>query len=195
MFYSLPIQKAIRFAVKTHEVYQKQKRKGKDIAYITHPLIVGLILARVNAPEEVIIAGILHDTIEDSPKEKKVSYEMIEERFGKHVADMVQSVSETGHYLTWAQKKKTARNHIAKFNEDSLLVKSADLISNGTEIIADWKRDGDKIFERFNASKKKLLEHYIQVAAIILAKWDKNPLIQDLEVLQEELKIILQTKS
>jgi (p)ppGpp synthase/HD superfamily hydrolase len=38
------IQKAIKFAVKTHEVYQKQTRKGKDVSYITHPLTVGLIL-------------------------------------------------------------------------------------------------------------------------------------------------------
>jgi len=40
------IQKAIKFAVKTHEVYQKQARKGKDVSYITHPLTVGLILSQ-----------------------------------------------------------------------------------------------------------------------------------------------------
>jgi (p)ppGpp synthase/HD superfamily hydrolase len=63
----------IRFSIKTHEVCQKQTRKGKDIPYITHPLIVGLILARAGAGEEVVIAGILHDTIEDSTP-KKESY-------------------------------------------------------------------------------------------------------------------------
>ena len=57
------IKKAIRFTTKTREVYQKQKRKGKDIPYITHPLAVGLILARACASEDVVIAGILHDTI------------------------------------------------------------------------------------------------------------------------------------
>ncbi len=60
------IRSAIRFAIKTHEVDQKQARKGKDIAYIGHPLTVGLILARAGANEDTIIAGILHDTIEDS---------------------------------------------------------------------------------------------------------------------------------
>jgi (p)ppGpp synthase/HD superfamily hydrolase len=38
MVYREQIKKAIRFAIKTHEVYQKQKRKGKDVPYITHPL-------------------------------------------------------------------------------------------------------------------------------------------------------------
>src|SRR5258708_4719539 len=75
--YSPRVQKAVRFATKTHEVYQKQKRKGKDIPYITHPLTVGLILARAGASEDVVIAGILHDTIEDSPPAKKVTREMI----------------------------------------------------------------------------------------------------------------------
>lgn len=77
MIFTPAIKKAIFFSVKTHEVYQKQKRKGKDIAYITHPLTVGLILARANAPEDVVIAGILHDTIEDSVDNKKVTREML----------------------------------------------------------------------------------------------------------------------
>ncbi len=65
------IRRAIKFSIKTHEVYQKQKRKGKDVAFITHPLSVGLILSLAGADENEIIAGILHDTIEDSIPEKK----------------------------------------------------------------------------------------------------------------------------
>ena len=56
MLYSNKISKAIRFSIKTHEIYQKQKRKGKDIPYITHPLTVGLILARAGADEDVVVA-------------------------------------------------------------------------------------------------------------------------------------------
>jgi len=94
MIYTSKIQKAIKFSIKTHEVYQKQKRKGKDIPYIVHPLTVGIILASVKASEDVVIAGILHDTIEDSIPEKKVTKKMLIERFGKKVADLVESVTE-----------------------------------------------------------------------------------------------------
>jgi len=87
MIYTQKIQDAIYFSVKTHEVYQKQKRKGKDIPYITHPLVVGLILAKAGASEDVMVAGILHDTIEDSIDEKKVDKEMLSERFGDAVAE------------------------------------------------------------------------------------------------------------
>lgn len=94
MIYSPTIRKAVVFSIKTHEVDQKQKRKGKDIAYITHPPTVGLILARANAGDHVIAAGILHDTIEDSIDKKKVTRAMLAERFDKRVADLVDSVTE-----------------------------------------------------------------------------------------------------
>jgi len=52
MNYTSKIQKAIKFAAKTHDLYQKQMRKGKNIAYITHPLTVGIILALAGSPED-----------------------------------------------------------------------------------------------------------------------------------------------
>src|SRR3989344_912993 len=181
MLYSQKIQKAIRFSVKTHEVYQKQKRKGKDIPYITHPLIVGLILARAGASEDVIAAGILHDTIEDSIAEKKVTREMIAERFGEKVAELVLSVTESNKELSWEERKREALDHVETLQNESLLVKSADLISNISEIIADHQAGGDEIFERFNAPKEKIVRHYQNMISAVIRRWPENPLIEDLK--------------
>jgi len=134
MIYTQKIQHAIRFTIKTHEGYQKQKRKGKDVPYITHPLTVGLILAKAGATEDVIIAGILHDTIEDSIEEKKVTKEMIVERFGENVYELVLSVTEQNKKLPWDERKAESIKHIETFSNDSVLLKSADTISNVTEI-------------------------------------------------------------
>ena len=181
MIYTEKIRKAIRFSTKTHEVYQKQKRKGKDIPYITHPLIVGLILARVGASEDVVIAGILHDTIEDSITEKKVNKEMLVERFGDSVAAIVVDVTEPNKDLPWEQRKQEAFEHIEKLQNDSLLVKSADLISNISEIIADYQVEGDATFKRFNAPKTSIIKHYKRMVEAVIEKWPKNPLIDDLQ--------------
>lgn len=181
MKYTVKIQLAIKFAAKTHDVYQKQKRKGKEMSYIEHPLTAGLILARCGASEDVIIAGILHDTIEDSVLEKKVTYEMLKERFGSNVADLVQSVTEEDKNLSWEERKKEALEHIKEFSHDALLVKSADVLSNNTELVDDHMRDGDVVFERFNAPKEKFLGHYMNVINIILEQWPKNPLAEDLK--------------
>ena len=187
MIYSIPIQKAVRFAVKTHEVYQKQKRKGKDIPYITHPLTVGLILARAGADEETIIAGILHDTIEDSIDEKKVTREMLAERFGEAVAELVLSVTEIDRTKTWAERKREAVGHIASFSRNSVLVKSADVIANTSEILADFETNGNEVFERFSASKADTLRHYQGVIAALLEREPESPLAEDLRFLSEKL--------
>ncbi|MDO8474270.1 MAG: HD domain-containing protein [bacterium] len=188
MIYTQKIKDAINFAVKTHEVYQKQKRKGKDIPYITHPLIVGLILTGTGAKEDVIIAGILHDTIEDSVPEKKVSRDMLAERFGENVADIVESVSEKSKEFSWSERKHEALERIESFSQDSILVKSADILSNTTELVDDYARDRDKIFANFNATKEETLLHYLRAITALTKKWPESPLNEDLHKIARELQ-------
>ncbi len=183
MIFTIPIQKALRFSIKTHEVYQKQKRKGKDIAYITHPMTVGMILARAGADEETIIAGILHDTIEDSIPEKKVTRAMIAERFGERVAGIVDDVTEQNRDLSWAERKQEALNHVPLCANASLLVKSADLIANISEMRADYYTTGEEMFERFSGTKEDMLAHYQKMIDAVLLKWPENPLAEDLRTL------------
>ncbi|MGH8549670.1 MAG: RelA/SpoT family protein, partial [Methylococcales bacterium] len=59
-------------------------------AYICHPLSVALILAELRMDTNAIMAGILHDVIEDT----QVTKEMIFERFGESVAELVDGVSK-----------------------------------------------------------------------------------------------------
>lgn len=188
MIYKEKIKKAIKFSIKTHEIYQKQKRKGKDVSYITHPLTVGIILSMAGADEDVIAAGILHDTIEDCVPEKRVTYEMLERRFGKRVADGVLSVTESNKKLFWEARKKEALKKIKKYSHDSLLIKSADIISNASELLDDYARYGEEVFKRFNASKDKIVHHHMETTKAILEKWNNNPLREDLEFLQNLIK-------
>jgi (p)ppGpp synthase/HD superfamily hydrolase len=190
MIFSPTIRKVITFSIKIHEVYQKQKRKGKDIAYITHPLTVGLILARAKAGEDVIIAGILHDTIEDSIDKKKVTYGMLSERFNKNIADLVGSVTEQRKDLLWEERKREALKHIKKFSHDSMLVKSADIISNVSEILEDYRREGASTFRRFNAPTESVMRHYLEAMEAILFSWPKIPFADDLNMLIASLNEI-----
>ena len=189
MKYTLKIKRAIRFSIKTHEVYQKQKRRGKDIAYITHPMTVALILSLGGAGEDLVAAGILHDTIEDSTDEKKVTKTMIEDRFGENVAELVDSVTEVGR--DWDKRKSEVIRKIKEeFSHDSLLLKSADIIANKSESVDDYGRYGEELFERFHAPKGKVLKYYLDAIDAILARWKENPLAHDLICLKDELKLM-----
>lgn len=87
MALSLNIHEAIIFATLKH---QNQKRKGTEIPYIVHPMEVMQLLSAEGLPEEIIIAGILHDTLEDTDTKP----EEIEQKFGKAILDIVLTESE-----------------------------------------------------------------------------------------------------
>lgn len=184
MIYTENLQRAVHFSIEVHELNrpERQCRKGKDVAYITHPLTVGLILSQAGAREEVVIAGILHDTIEDSDGGHKVTKEMLEREFGSEVATLVDSVSEKDRDLSWRDRKEAALEEILQFPNDSLLLKSADVISNTTELIQDYKQEGDETFLRFSAPKAQLIEHTELVIKTILDAWPENSLAEDLTV-------------
>ena len=75
------IQKAVKIATKAHE---GQFRKSGD-PYIVHPLAVMKILQDWHMDEDTIIAGVLHDTVEDT----ELTLKDIEAEFGENVAHLV----------------------------------------------------------------------------------------------------------
>ncbi len=190
MIHTLRVQQAIRFMVKTHEIYQKQKRKGKDIPYLAHPLTVAMILARSGASEDLVIAGILHDTIEDSVPEKRVTKEMLAGRFGGAVADLVESVTELDKRIEWEARKHEALERIAAYSRDSILLKSADVIANNAELLEDHAVEGDATFERFSASKEQTIGHTSRVLDALMAVWPESPLAADLRTIAGMLEKI-----
>lgn len=82
------IEKAYHFAAEAHK---DQKRKSGE-PYIIHPLCTGLILADLELDKETIVAGILHDVVEDTD----VTLEDIEREFSPEVALLVDGVTKLG---------------------------------------------------------------------------------------------------
>jgi len=128
---------AASFAAEKHK---NQKRKGSDAQpYINHPLEVASLLANVGKIDDadVIIAGILHDTVEDCG----VSYEEIGELFGRRVAGYVREVTDDKS-LPKAERKRLQVEHSPHLSHGAKQVKLADKISNIRDVTenppADW---------------------------------------------------------
>jgi (p)ppGpp synthase/HD superfamily hydrolase len=178
MVYNLSMDKileAIRFATVAHA---GQTRKGKpDVPYITHPLAVGLLLAKIGASEDIIIAGILHDTIEDTDATK----ESIGDIFVKAVAEMVNDVTEQNTSLSWQERKKAALMHIPHMSHGSLMVKTADVIHNMNDLITDYELSGDEMFKHFNAGREEQVKRYEKLTIALNKAWPHNPLLSELK--------------
>ena len=166
------IHKAIIFATKSHE---GQVRKGTDIPYVVHPMEVMQILTENRCSESVIVAGLLHDTLEDT----STTAEDIVTNFGQAIYELVKSESEDKS-KTWQERKQATIDHLANASEEMQLICCADKLSNIKSIYADKLAVGEKVFDRFNASKDQIRWYYQEVAKA-LTKIEGYPMKRELE--------------
>jgi guanosine-3',5'-bis(diphosphate) 3'-pyrophosphohydrolase len=163
---------AASFAAKRHS---GQKRKGADgEPYINHPLEVANLLANVGKVEDydVLIAALLHDTIEDTGTTK----EEITELFGAKVCEMVLEVTDDKSLPKPARKQKQVE-HAPHLSPGAKLIKLGDKISNITDILKnpphDWslerKREyvewGERVVAGLRGANAKLEKHFDETAA------------------------------
>ena len=150
-----PLHKAIRFAEKVH---RGQKRKGSDMDYIIHPMEVFQILSSMNGSYELLIAGLLHDTVEDCD----VSLEDIRRNFGDHVAYLVGTCSED-KTKSWKERKQHTIDMLQTADRDTKMLILADKVSNLRSILADRKEIGAAIWDRFNQPKEMQDWYYSEI--------------------------------
>jgi len=180
---NMDIRKAIIFATQKHA---GQVRKGTDIPYITHPMEVMQILSKEGCRNEVIIAGILHDVLEDT----NTSPAEILDKFGETVLKIVAAESEDKS-KTWKERKQATINSLAGASFEVKLVCCADKLSNLRSMAADLEEVGDKLWDRFNASKENIDWYYAGIIAALAELNDKCPMYYELRSLH--LKIFPNT--
>lgn len=138
------IYKAIHTAIKAHE---NQRRKLDNDLYVAHPLEVGVVLAKHNMPDEVIVAGILHDTVEDTA----MTLEQIEIDFGPHVAQYVKFCSETNKCDPWKIRKLDYLSNLDAAPIEVLYIVCADKLTNIQSISRNLEVSDASIWLKFNA--------------------------------------------
>ena len=121
------VKKALEFVEEKHA---GQFRKSGD-PYVVHPVEVAIILAELGMDRDTVVAGLLHDVLEDT----ETTYEELKENFGKDVADIVEGVTKLGkiHFKdVETQKAENYRKLILAFSKDLrvIFVKLADRLHN-----------------------------------------------------------------
>ncbi|MGI9056190.1 MAG: HD domain-containing protein [Pyrinomonadaceae bacterium] len=158
---------AASFAARKHI---SQKRKGNDAApYINHPLEVANLLANVGKVEDfdILIAAILHDTVEDTETTK----DEIEKLFGENVAKMVLEVTDDKS-LPKAERKQKQIEHAPHLSDGAKQVKLGDKISNIRDVLENppdgWSDErrleyvewGEKVVNGLRGANKDLENHF-----------------------------------
>ncbi len=137
-----------------------QLRKGSDVPYFQHVMAVAMILDRAGFEEDIVIAGLLHDVVEDTP----ATLADVSERFGEVVSAIVSACSEekldsSGNQRPWIDRKRDHLAAIAKADDSALAVILADKLHNLAAIEVDLEA-GVPVWRRFNADRDRVLWYF-----------------------------------
>ena len=158
------IEEAIIYATVMH---QGKVRKLGNIPYILHPLEVAQILSTMTTDQDVITAGILHDIVEDTDG----TLAEIEKRFGKRVAFLVSSESETKYPgeskdATWKRRKEESLKVLRNTDDQGVrMLWLADKLANIRSVAGNYSERGEKLWESFHQHDPEMHHWYYQTIA------------------------------
>ena len=193
--YSDRINHALAFAAKHHD---RQVRKGTRLPYLTHPANVAIILTRYGRDDDTVVAGILHDVIEDCVREN-YTRDMLEQRigdkFGRGVLDTVlavtqRSVDDDGIELSSEERKDDYLERLASASDAAHWVCAADKLHNASSILADLKRtiDATTVWGRFNVGREGTIRWYRRVYERLREVGFTAPIMEELRRVVEQLE-------
>ncbi len=177
---------ALGYAARLHA---RQLRKRTERPYIGHLLSVTSIVIEYGGDEEMAIAALLHDAVEDQGGLPRLRE--IRRKFGARVARIVDGCTDayTEPKPPWRERKLAYIQRVAEEPDDVRLVSAADKLSNVRETLHDLRVHGDSVFEKFQGKKEGTLWYYRALLDVFRkASSNPNPLVDELDRAVTELE-------
>lgn len=188
MMYSFRIEQAIRAAAVLHN---GQTRKGiAPYPFITHLVAVSFLIADYTDDEDTVIAGLLHDTLEDTD----YSGEEIEADFGPKVRKIVEGVTDAllheRSLFTWKERQDKYFKALLLAPIESLLVSAADKIHNMRSIVEEYDGKPELFLSHFGTSIDDLQDKYDKLKMLLHERL-KNDILNEYDHVHELFKAFL----
>ena len=176
------------------EKHRGQARKASTTPYIAHLMGVASLVLEFGGNEELAIAALLHDVVEDCGGEPMLKE--VRRRFGARVAKIVDGCTDT--YETpkppWRERKENYIRHLKSADAGTRLVSAADKLNNVRSIVADYREVGETIWERFNGGREGTLWYY-RTLLDEFQRTKSNRLVREFELTVRELEVMAQSVS
>jgi (p)ppGpp synthase/HD superfamily hydrolase len=195
--YSDVINHAFAFAAKHHD---RQVRKGTKLPYLTHPANVAVILTRYGRDNDTVVAGILHDVIEDCVRDgytRDMLEQRIGDKFGERVLDTVLGVTyrrqdDEGVEFSSEERKSDYLDRLSGASVEARWVCAADKIHNASSIISDLRRtvDRETIWSRFAGGRAATVSWYRQVYDRLREVGFDAPIMAELDEVTSDLEAL-----
>ncbi|NLZ58281.1 MAG: bifunctional (p)ppGpp synthetase/guanosine-3',5'-bis(diphosphate) 3'-pyrophosphohydrolase [Corynebacterium sp.] len=178
----------LRKAINTASVaHRDHVRKGSGIPYVTHLFSVMYLLASVTDDEDVLIAGLLHDTLEDVPEHYSAT--QLEQDFGPRVLSLVRDLTKDDSLPRWKDRADSYLEHLEHgAHADAVLISVADKTHNLMSTLDDHVVMGELLWDRFNSTRQEQKWWYAQIHRIAVARLGDNVLNEQLGQLVAQLR-------
>lgn len=186
--YSDRINHALAFAAKHHD---RQVRKGTRLPYLTQPANVAIILTRYGQDDRTVVAGILHDVIEDCVREsytREMLQQRIGDKFGMDVLDTVLAVTnrrvdDDGVELSADDRRDDYLERLSSSDDSARWVCAADKLHSTSTVLADLRRtiDPDTVWNRLNGGRDATVRWYRRVYERLAAIGFRGEIMLELE--------------
>ncbi len=173
------VEKALRIMLVAHG---QQKRKTDGSLYVIHPMMVAAKLAKLEFPDEVVAAAMIHDVLEDTdyPEQK------LRQELGDKVVDIILPLSEDKS-LEWEDRKQKYIEAVKNASPETKAVSIADKIHNLENIIVTHQTMGADIWTKFNRGKDKKMWFEQEMLKAFKSSWH-HPMIAEYEKLIEQVE-------
>lgn len=164
------------------ELHLHQLRKGTPIPYVAHLLNVAGLALTHGADEDVAIAALLHDAVEDAGGAPTLA--RLRERFGDRVADLVAECSDTDESPKppWRERKESYVARLPEASDGALLVSACDKLDNARSTLADYRTMGETLWGRFRGARDGTLWYYRTIIEVYRATGRvPAPLVDELD--------------
>ena len=178
------LQQAFRYAAEQHA---GQTRKQSAVPYLSHLMAVASLVLEAGGDEEMAIAALLHDVVEDCGGMPRLRE--IRRRFGPRVAKIVEGCTDSfsNPKPEWLVRKKNYLRALKQEDEETRLVSACDKLHNVRTVLTDYRQQGETIWKRFQGGRKGTLWYYRALSDEFRRK-KPNRITCELEIAVKELE-------
>ena len=193
--YSDPINHAFAFAAKHHD---QQVRKGTRYPYLTAAPNLAVILARYDQDDSTLVAGILHDVVEDCVRDgytAEMLNRRIGDKFGEPVLSTVLTIIERryddeGIELSHLERKEDLLDRLAHADTRARWIAAADQLQSGGTLLADLRRTDfpEAVWSRFTAGRDATIQWYRRAYERLVEIGFDHPIMDELHEIVRSLE-------
>jgi len=184
MIYTPRLENAIRIASQYH--HGQFRKEHDELPYVSHPFSVASLVSNYTDDEDIVIAALLHDTVEDTHME----HDELIKLFGERVSELVDGVSEPKGDMPWKERKDVYLEKLQTGSLDALLIAAADKIHNMQSKHRIYSDQGKEFVQSTGLLNEKYIWYHGTVCDIVKERLKGSPIVELYEETFEKEKTL-----